>query len=239
MGVVRRAVADVSKCLSSSLGSHHPDVTASKTSFYHHLNGNTNGNTNTNGSQDFEFGSLRRRLEHDMDTALNISNASAAASKTKTTRSSSSSRLDTASVATRLAQSVHCSLEEGTPRYLETAMKEDLNGSPQCRLIVTAEPPHRVVYASPSWKALTGFADGQAYGRPALSVLVAGKQVTSHAEEGVNGLVESLHMHCKGCATVACRSSSEKEVFPARLTVSPLLDTSGDVSHMLCCVHPL
>ena len=195
-------------------------------------------NTNAN-----DVPSLRKKLESDINalewdaftsstaTALNENGRPAS----QRSSSSSSLRSGTAALAARIANSVDCTLDPRTPRYLASAM-EDFSSS-QCRLIVSAEPPFRVIHASPSWESLTGITRDHTEGRPALSVLLSAH---STQLEGVDNLMESLHLHCRGCGTVACRASgSSSSSFPAKVTVSPLIDGNGDISHMLCVVKPL
>ncbi|KAG7666734.1 hypothetical protein Ndes2526B_g04789 [Nannochloris sp. 'desiccata'] len=196
-----------------------------------------------NDSDDNDVPSLRTKLENDiqaLEWGTFASSSSATHSgnsrpqRTTSFSSTSSLRSDTAALAARIANSIDCTLDPGTPRYLASAMEDS---TPQCRLIVTAQPPFRVVHASPAWESLTGMKREHTEGRPALSVLLAAQ---STQLEGVDNLMESLHLHCRGCATVTCRASSgSPSSFPAKVTVSPLIDASGDISHMLCVVRPL
>lgn len=183
--------------------------------------------------------SLRSRLEADALTALGGRWADPRPSRpahAPTSRSSASS------VAARLVQDVYCALEPGTPRYLASALAAETTPG-QCRLVLSAEPPYRVISASADYLCATGMREDEVEGRPALAVLlsgqVAGAPGASARWEGVDGLLESLHMHCRGCAEVACRGAGGRRPFPAKVTVSPLMDHSGEVSAMLCVVRPL
>jgi hypothetical protein len=197
--------------------------------------GGVNSHSSTTKIDVSDVPSLRNKLENDMQAlewgSFSSSSSATTAHSNESTRSSL--RSGTAALAARISNSVYCPLDPETPRYLATAM-EDATSS-QCRLIVTSDPPFRVVQASPAWESLTGIAHGQTEGRPALSVILSGQ---STQLEGVDSLIESLHLNCRGCATVACRSSSGGG-FPAKVTVSPLIDGNGDISHMLCVVKPL
>jgi len=196
-----------------------------------------------NDRDDNDVPSLRTKLENDIKALEWDSFASKNATHNGSTHhhaSSSSSttsslRSGTAALAARITNSVDCTLDPETPRYLASAMEDA--SSPQCRLIVNAHPPFRVVHASPAWESLTGIRREHTEGRPAFSVLLSAQ---STRMEGIDSLMESLHLHCRGCATVTCRASSESaSPFLAKLTVSPLIDAYGDISHMLCVVRRL
>lgn len=181
---------------------------------------------------DADVPSLRIRLEHDI-SAMEWDTFTSAVIAQNDLNARSFLRSGTTAVAARLARAAECPLEPNTPRYLSSAM--DL--SSQCRLIVSAKPPYRVVHASPAWQDLTGFGSDTAQGRPALSVILSGQSSTA---AGISGLMESMNQHSRGSATVACRTAPQnKEPFPAKVTVSPLMDARGEVSHMLCVVRPL
>lgn len=180
---------------------------------------------------DVDVPSLRIRLEHDI-SAMEWDTFASAVKAQNDLNARSYLRSGTTAVAARLAKAAECSLEPNTPRYLSSAM----DPSSQCRLVVSAEPPYRVVHASPAWQDLTGFECDAAQGRPALSVLLAAQASTA---SGISSLMASMNMHSRGAATVACRTAPQKEPFPAKVTVSPLMDTRGEVSHMLCVVRPL
>jgi len=137
----------------------------------------------------------------------------------------------TACVAARLASQVDCSLDPGTPHYLHSAMEPSV----QARLICDSDPPYHVTWASPAWHTLTGLA-ADVVGRPVLSLLTSGQSSGSE----VGKLLESLHLHQRGCSTVICSTAMRGHGFPAHVTVNPLIDASSGASRsMLFVVKPL
>jgi len=173
--------------------------------------------------QDDTVVSLRGRLERDATALDNTDPASS--------RCASLTRSGTASIATRLAKSVECHLEPGTPRYLSGATEVP---TPQARVVVDARPPFRISWASAPWQALAGMELTAVEGRPALAVLLG----VQSRQADVSSLEEAMVGRQRGCATIVCRSAN-RTGFPARVTVSPLMDSACDVTHMLCVVRPL
>jgi hypothetical protein len=189
-----------------------------------------------NSTDDSDLPSLRIKLENDIQ-ALEWGSFASSSSRSQDNifSSTSSLRSGTAALAARITNSIGCTLDPGTPRYLASALEDST--SSQCRLIVDAQPPFRVAHASPAWESLTGIKRELTEARPALSVLLS---TQSTQLEGIDILMESLHLHCRGCATAMCRASSGSAFpFPAKVTVSPLIDANGDISHMLCVFRPL
>ena len=167
--------------------------------------------------------SLRSRLEADAAAALEWPAAIPSGG------GHSQLRTFTAAFASRLAKTAECPLEAGTPRYLDSAIDP---GTAQCRLVVEAAPPFRANWASGPWKEVAmGGRGADVAGRPAAA-LIPGEPATA-------ALRESLVLHQRGCASLAWPAGRGR-AFPARLTVSPLIDpASAEASHMLFVLKPL
>jgi len=161
---------------------------------------------------------LRSRLEQDFEAVVPGHHRSAI-------------RAETASVASRLANAVDCEFDQDTPRYLSSVLQVP---SQQARVVVDSKPPYRVLWASSMWVSLTGITSEEIQGRPVLAALCG---ATSPQNE-VSYLEEAMYNHQRGCGAVMCRLAGG-ECLPIRVTVSPLVDKIGSVSHMLCVVHPL
>lgn len=162
--------------------------------------------------------SLRSRLEQDFEAVIPGHHRSAI-------------RAETASVASRLANAVDCEFDQDTPRYLSSVLQAP---SQQARVVVDSKPPYRVLWASSMWVSLTGIACEEIQGRPVLATLCSAKS----PQIEVSYLEEAMYNHQRGCGAVICRLAGG-ECLPIRVTVSPLMDKIGSVSHMLCVVHPL
>jgi hypothetical protein len=184
--------------------------------------GDDDGNADVSASTSL-LTSLRSRLEQDFEAVI---------PDPMTTRIRRSAiRVETASVASRLANAVDCEFDQDTPRYLSSVLQIP---SQQARVVVDSKPPYRVLWASSMWVSLTGITSEEIQGRPVLAALCG---ATSPQNE-VSYLEEAMYNHQRGCGAVMCRLAGG-ECLPIRVTVSPLVDKIGSVSHMLCVVHPL
>lgn len=47
----------------------------------------------------------------------------------------------------------------------------------------------------------------------------------------------SMALNMRGCSTLACRKEGMDGYFPAKVTVSPLMDAHGEKSHMVVVVQ--
>ena len=167
--------------------------------------------------------SLRARLEADA-SALEASQGEG--------RTHHLLRSPAAVVAARLAKHAQCHLDPGTPRYIQSAMEPSTS---QTRVIADIAPPHRITWASPAWQVLTGLQEDAVVGRPALATLLAAESSSGE----VSGIAESLFMQQRGCGTVACRTANRGHAVPARVTVSPLMNSLGETANMLFVVRHL
>lgn len=183
--------------------------------------GDDNDDNDTNHRKATLFTSLRARLEKDFEAVL----------PAEMSARRSAMRAETASVASRLANAVDCEFDQDTPRYLSSVLQAP---SEQARIVVDSKPPYRVLWASSRWSTLTGIPSEGIEGRPVLAALCSAKSLQNE----VSYLEEAMYNHQRGCGSVVCRLAGGAGL-PIRVTVSPLMDKIGSVSHMLCVVHPL
>lgn len=137
-------------------------------------------------------------------------------------------RHSTAAVAQRIRSQVEYPLVAGTPYTLSGAFQP----SHQARVVTEVGPGSRIIYVNNAWERLCGFTLDEVQGSRGLK-FIQGPDTEASAVRKIQTAVES----CDRVQVFLTNYKKNGQPFKNYLQITPLLGSTGRVTHLLGILH--